>query len=77
MAKQWVAIVLNEDRPLGAAPDPRQHWHKGDLYSVGTSVDPTALPPYFDVVQLAGEPRPSERWDPVSRTFVDVSDLPE
>lgn len=79
MARPWYVIVFNQDRTLGEDPDPKQHWHKGQVFSSGSVIDATDLArkPWLTVITLDRRPNDADTWDPVNLRYVDLRDVPE
>jgi hypothetical protein len=48
--------------------DRKQHWKKGQLYSVGSSVG--SLPSHLEVIELDGPPEAGDTWDVERKCFV-------
>lgn len=79
MTEKWYAIVFTQDFEPGRHWDERvslddsdrkQHWHTGDLWSVGSVVS-SSLPSHLEAIELDHKPDFGvERWDVTSRSFV-------
>lgn len=78
MAETHYAIVFKKEFEPGdhwdhKAPehdsDRKQHWKKGDLWSVGTVIaDP--LPFHLEAIELSAPPEPGDTWDREHRCFI-------
>ena len=68
----YYAIVFNQDRPKGTAPDPQFDCFAGHLFSLtGVTPDRAKVPDYFDIVELPQAPDfTREVWDVESRGFI-------